>query len=168
MHVDRALVILLIAATLVAVSGCLEFGEIPDAPAPTPTVTPAPTIYITPAPTPQVPSTQVSVALKNVSQNLTADGQQSENLVLTLKNTGTTDVTDVSLSYKEEDPVAREVLRSGSISAGSISAGGQTDVTVSVPRYTYLNAMNFSAAVSWGNDPAFVNNETRPWSISLR
>ena len=166
MRVNRVLAILLLAITIVAVSGCLEFGEMPNR-QPTPTSTVSPTTLITAVPVAHVPSTQVSVTLKEVSRDQTSDGQELEKLVLTLKNTGTNDVTSVSLYYRAEDPVAREILSSGSIPAGSIPAGDQTDVTVSLPRYTYLRNFNFIATVHWGNDPIFVNDETRPWSVSL-
>ena len=166
MRVHRVLEILLLAAAIVAVSGCVEFGAIPATPPASTTAVP-PTVSNMATPRAQISDSQISAALIEVSSNRTSDGQQLENLVLTLTNTGTTEVTGVRFSYNVEDPVADELLRSGSVSAGSIPAGGQTDVLVSLPRYEYLRAMTFSATVHWGNDPEYVNDKAGPWSISL-
>ena len=165
MRVHRVFVILLLAAAIVTVSGCIEFGATPATPSASTAA--LPTVSDTVTPRPQIPDSQVSAVLKDVTSNQTSDGQQLENLVLTLSNTGTTDVTSVRFNYLAEDTVADEVLRSGSVSVGSIPAGGQADVLVSLPRYEYLRAMTFSAAVCWGNDPEYVNDEAGPWSISL-
>lgn len=166
MRVHRVLVVLLLATAIVAVSGCMEFGAIPDAP-PAPAPTASPTATIVPTPTVQVPDTQVSVTLKNVSTNQTADMRQAENLVLTIENTGTTSVANLCVNYAAEDPVAAERLNSGSVSVGSLDAGCKTDVTVSLPGYDYLHSITFSVTAYWGDNPEHVNDKARPWSISL-
>ncbi|WP_148266610.1 hypothetical protein [Methanocella arvoryzae] len=164
MRVHRVLVIFILAAAIVTVSGCIEFGAMPASPTSTAAL---PTVSDTATPRPQIPDSQVGVILKDVTSNQTSDGQQLENLVLTLTNTGSTDLTSVRFNYIAKDPVADELLRSGSVSVGAIPAGGQTDVFVSLPRYEYLRAMTFSANVCWGNDPEYVNDQAGPWSISL-
>lgn len=166
MRAHRVLVILLLAAAIVTVSGCIEFGAMPATTPASSTAAP-PTVSNTATPRAQISDSQISAALIEVTSNQTSDGQQLENLVLTLTNTGTTDIPSVRFTYKVEDPVADEVLRSSSVSAGFIPAGSQTDVLVSLPRYEYLRAMTFSVTVHWGNDPEYVNDKIRPWSISL-
>lgn len=166
MCVYRVLMVILLAAVIVTVSGCIEFGAVPDKP-PTQGPTASPTAANTATPKAQVPDTQVRITLKNVSADQTPGVQETENLVLTLQNTGATRITDLYFTYASEDPVAAEILSSGSVPVGSLDAGGQTDVIVSVPRYSYLRTMTFSVTVYWGDDPGHVNDKTRPWVISL-
>ncbi|WP_424357918.1 hypothetical protein [Methanocella sp. MCL-LM] len=151
-------------AFIVAVSGCIEFGENSYTPA-TATPTSGPSSYAIPGA--QVPSSQITVTLSKVDYDRTANMTQAENITLTLKNTGTTDVSNVGISVKAKDTPTGTALYSGTAPAGNIKAGKEATVSVQLPPHAFVNTMTLSVNVYWGRDPAYVNDETRPWVISL-
>lgn len=159
----RALIILL-TAVIAAVSGCVEFGEHSYTPATVPQPA-GPSSYAIPGA--QVPSSQVTVTLSKVDYERTANMTQAENITLILKNTGTTDVSNVGISFKAKDTPTGTVLHSGTAPAGNIKAGKESAVSVQLPYHDYVYTMTLSVNVYWGRDPAYVNDETRPWVISL-
>lgn len=163
MRYYRALIILLVAA-IAAISGCIEFGATPST-APATTAPQSATSYAIPGA--QVPSTQVNVTLADIKYDRRADSTQAENITLTFRNDGTEAVTNVGFSIKAKDTPTGTSLHSGTVSVGTLQAGGKSSVTVPIPAHAYVNTMTLTVVVYWGVNPAYVNDETRPWVISL-
>lgn len=165
----RALLLLLLAA-IVAVSGCLEFGAIPDAPPATPTPAPTssdPTSYH--VQNAREPSTLVNITLTNVDYTRTPDMKQVENITLTFKNTAPTNVTDVGYSIVVKNTPTGEVLYRGMLPVANLTVGSKTVSVASVPAHAFVYSMTVTVTGYWTDSSGwqYINDDTKPWYISL-
>lgn len=157
----------ILLATAVAVSGCMDFGALPDTPPVTPTPMPTPTSFVMPGAIGLVPGTQVDATLKQpIDLTRTKDMKQTENLTLTLKNTGAANATHVYFSIKVKDGQTSKSLYTDMVSLGNITPGGTAVRTISVPAHPFIYFIVVQTVVYWGDNVEF-GNELQPWYISL-
>lgn len=162
MRYYRALIIFLVAA-IVTASGCVEFGATPYTPTPVPTPTP----FVIPGAIGLVPGNQVNATLlQPISHDRTANMTQAENLTLTLKNHGASNVTNVYFSIKVKDGQTSESLYNNMVAIGNITPGGTAKRTLALPPHKFIYFIVVQVTVYWGDNLEF-GNELRPWYISL-
>ena len=163
MRYCRALVILIIAMAIIAVSGCLEFGDITTVA----TLAPTPTPFVIPGAIGLIPGTQVGMTLAQpIAYDRTSDMKQAENLTFTLKNSGTSNVTHVYYSIKIKDGQTSDVLYANMVEIGNITAGGTAKSIISVPAHKFIYFIVVQVTVYWGDNMEF-GNELKPWYLSL-
>jgi len=155
---------------MVAVSGCLEFGNIPPTvapatPTPAPPSTATPTPFVIPGAIGLIPGTQVKAAMKDVTYDA-SHGMQIENYTLSFQNMGDTNIANVYFSIKVSNGQTGDRIYSNMVRIGNITAGGIIDQMVALPSHAQTSYTKVEIIVYWGDNLEY-SNEIKPWYVSF-